>query len=171
MIYNKNLFAFLFIASIIFCKSKDKNLILEMGGEKEFIAINENLVVCFDEESNVCVFGELIGISEGKISLKKEINNDIIEIPINKVTKITISTKDALNRVTKSLFTGCCLGFIAPIGLMLNGHMKTPYGIITPILLTPLSSIIGGRISAKIGRRVLQKEYIINDKKWIIINI
>ena len=54
-----------------------------MGKKKEFIAINEELVVCFDEESNVCVFGKLIRVSESSISLKREINNDIIEIPIN----------------------------------------------------------------------------------------
>ncbi len=75
-----------------------------------------------------------------------------------------------MKRVTKSLFTGCSLGCIAPL-VMLNGNMKTPYGIIIPIILIPPSSIISGKIAAKRGRKVLQKEYIINNKKWTIVNI
>ncbi len=76
-----------------------------------------------------------------------------------------------MKRVTKSLFTGCSLGCIAPL-VMLNGNMKTPYGIIAPIILIPPSSIISDKIATKIGRRVLQKEYnIINNKKWTIVNI
>ena len=34
------------------------------------------------------------GSKEGKILLKKDINNDLIEIPINKITKIIISNRD-----------------------------------------------------------------------------
>ncbi|MFL3008581.1 MAG: hypothetical protein ACJZ14_04285 [Candidatus Neomarinimicrobiota bacterium] len=71
MIFNKSLFTFLFISSFIFCNSEDEILILEMGKKKESIAINEELKVCFDNKSNVCVLGKLIEISDEKISLKK----------------------------------------------------------------------------------------------------
>ena len=54
--------AFLFILSFTFCNSKDEILILEKGKKKEFIAINEELKVCFDKNSNVCVLGKLIEI-------------------------------------------------------------------------------------------------------------
>ena len=55
-----------------------------------YLAINEELKVCFDKNSNVCVLGKLVEISEEKISLKKDYNDNIIEIPINKITKIII---------------------------------------------------------------------------------
>lgn len=172
MIFNKSLFTFLFISSFIFCNSKDEILILEMGKKKEFIAINEELKVCFDKNSNVCVLGKLIEISEEKISLKKDYNDDIIEIPINKITKIIISNRDGVNRVTKSLFTGCLIGFIAPTGIILNGNLKTHYKVILPIILTLPSSIIGGMVSSKIVSKVtFEKEYVINNQKWKIVNI
>ena len=172
MIFNKSLFTFLFIASFIFCNSKDEILILEMGKKKEFIAINEELKVCFDKNSNVCVLGKLIEISEEKISLKKDYNDDIIEIPINKITKIIISNRDGVNRATKGLFTGCLIGFIAPTAFILNGDIKTHYKVILPIILTLPSSIIGGMVSSKIVSKVaFEKEYVINDKKWKIVNI
>ena len=172
MIFNKSLFTFLFISSFIFCNSKDEFLILKMGKKKEFIAINEELKVCFDRNSNVCVLGKLIEISEEKISLKKDYNDDIIEIPINKITKIIISNRDGVNRVTKSLFTGCLIGFIAPTAFILNGDIKTHYKVILPIILTLPSSIIGGMVSSKIVSKVtFEKEYVINNQKWKIVNI
>ena len=172
MIYNKNLFAFLFISSFIFCNSKDEILILEMGKKKEFIAINEELKVCFDKNSNVCVLGKLIEISEEKISLKRDYNDDIIEIPINKITKIIISNRDGVNRVTKSLFTGCLIGFIAPTSIILNSNLKTHYKVILPIILTLPTSIIGGMVSSKIvSKMTFEKEYVINNQKWKIVNI
>ena len=169
--FNKSLFTFLFILSFIFCNSKDEILILEKGNKKEFIAINEELKVCFDKNSNVCVLGKLIEISEEKISLKKDYNDDIIEIPINKITKIIISNRDGVNRVTKSLFTGCLIGFIAPTAIILNGNLKTQYKVILPIILTLPSSIIGGMVSSKIVSKVtFEKEYVINNQKWKIVN-
>ena len=172
MIFNKSLFTFLFITSFIFCNSKDEVLILEMGKKKEFIAINEELKVCFDKNSNVCVLGKLIEISDEKISLKKDYNDDIIEIPINKITKIIISDRDGINRVTKSLFTGCLIGFIAPTVIILNGNLKTHYKVILPIILTLPSSIIGGMVSSKIVSKVtFEKEYVINNQKWKIVNL
>ena len=172
MIYNKNLFAFLFIVSFIFCKTKDEILILEIGGKKDFIAIDEELKVCFDKNSNVCVLGKLIEISEEKISLKKTYNDDIIEIPINKITKIIISNRDGVNRATKSLFTGCLIGFIALAAIILNGNLKTHYKVILPIILTLPSSIIGGMVSSEIiSKMTFEKEYVISNQKWKIITI
>tara|TARA_B100000886_G_C20350836_1_gene460790 strand:+ start:224 stop:403 length:180 start_codon:yes stop_codon:yes gene_type:complete len=57
----------------MFCNSKDEILILEKGEKKEFIAINEQLKVCFDENSNVYVLGKLIEISEEKTFIKKRL--------------------------------------------------------------------------------------------------
>ena len=172
MIFNKSLFTFLFIASFIFCNSKDEILILEMGKKKEFIAINEELKVCFDKNSNVCVLGKLIEISEENISLKKNYNDDIIEIPINKITKIIVSDRDGANRVTKSFLTGCLIGFIAPKVIILNGNLKTYYKVILPIILTIPSSFVSGMVSSKIVSKVtFEKEYVINNQKWKIVNI
>ena len=172
MIFNKIFFTFLFISSFTFCNSKDEILILEKGNKKEFIAINEELKVCFDKNSNVCVLGKLIEISEEKISLKKDYNDDIIEIPINKITKIIISNRGGVNRVTKSLFTGCLIGFIAPTAIILNGNLKTHYKVILPIILTLPSSIISGAVSSKIvSKLTFEKEYVINDKKWNIVKL
>ena len=97
MIFNNILFTFLFILSFTFCNSKNEILILEKGNKKEFIAINKELKVCFDENSNVCVLGKLVEISEEKILLKKDYNDDIIEIPINKIKRIIVSDRDGVH--------------------------------------------------------------------------
>ena len=172
MIFNKIFFTFLFISSFTFCNSKDEILILEKGKKKEFIAINKELKVCFDENSNVCVLGKLIKISEEKILLKKDYNDDIIEIPINKITRIIVSDRDGVHRVTKSLLTGCLIGFIAPTVIILNGNLKTHYKVILPIILTLPSSIVSGTVSSKIvSKLTFEKEYVINQKKWKIVEI
>ena len=172
MIFNKIFFTFLFILSFTFCNSKDEILILEKGKKKEFIAINKELKVCFDENYNVCVLGKLIEISEDKILLKKDYKDDIIEIPINKITRIIVSDRDGVHRVTKSLLTGCLIGFIAPTVIILNGNLKTHYKVILPIILTLPSSIISGAVSSKIvSKLTFEKEYIINKKKWKIVKI
>ena len=170
MIFNKIFFTFLFISSFTFCNSKDEILILEKGKKKEFIAINKELKVCFDENSNVCVLGKLIQISEQKILLKRNYNDDIIEIPISNITRIIVSDRDGVHRVTKSLLTGCLIGFIAPTVIILNGNLKTHYKVILPIILTLPSSIISGAISSKIvSKLTFEKEYVINKKKWKIV--
>ena len=172
MIFNKIFFTFLFISSFLLSNSKDEILILEKGKKKEFIEINKELKVCFDENSNVCVLGKLIEISEEKILLKKDYNDDIIEIPINKITRIIVSDRDGVHRVTKSLLTGCLIGFIAPTVIILNGNLKTHYKVILPIILTLPSSIISGAVSSKIvSKLTFEKEYVINKKKWKIVKI
>ena len=172
MIFNKIFFTFLFISSFTFCNSKDEILILEKGKKKEFIAINKELKVCFDKNSNVCVLGKLIKISEGKILLKKDYNDDIIEIPINKITRIIVSDRDGVHRVTKSLLTGCLIGFIAPTVIILNGNLKTHYKVILPIILTLPSSIISGAVFSKIvSKLTFEKKYVINKKKWKIVKL
>ena len=172
MIFNKIFFTFLFISSFTFCNSKDEILILEKGKKKELIEINKELKVCFDENSNVCLSGQLIEISEEKILLKKDYNDDIIEISINNITRIIVSDKNGVHRVTKSLLTGCLIGFIAPIVIILNGNLKTNYKVILPIILTLPSSIISGAVSSKIvSKLTFEKEYVINQKKWKIVEI
>ena len=172
MIFNKIFFTFLFISSFTFCNSKDEILMLEKGKKKEFIAINKKLKVCFDENSNVCVLGKLIEILEEKILLKKDRNDDIIEIPINKITRIIVSDREGVHRVTKSLLTGCIIGFIAPTVIILNCNLKTHYKVILPIILTLPSSIISGAASSKIvSKLTFEKEYVINKKKWKIVEI
>ena len=172
MIFKKIFFTFFFISSFTFCNTKDEILTLEKGNKKEFIEINEELKVCFDKNSNVCVLGELIEISKENILLKKDYNDDIIEIPINKITRIIVSDRDGVHRVTKSLLTGCLIGFIAPTVIILNGNLKTHFKVILPIILTLPSSIISGAVSSKIvSKLTFEKEYVINQKKWKIVEI
>ena len=108
----------------------------------------------------------------GENFIKKNYNDDIIEIPINKITRIIVSGRDGVHRVTKSLLTGCLIGFTIPTVIILNGNLKTHYKVILPIILTLPSSIISGAVSSKIvSKLTFEKEYIINQKKWKIVEI
>ena len=108
----------------------------------------------------------------GKYFIKKDYSDNIIEIPINNITRIIVSDRDGVHRVTKSLLTGCLIGFISPTVIVLNGNLKTYYKVILPIILTLPSSVISGAVSSKIvSKLTFEKEYVINKKKWKIVKL
>ena len=58
------------MVSIIFGKSRSESLILEMDGKEAVIPFGENIVICYDDSSIVCIIGELLNVTKGKVIIR-----------------------------------------------------------------------------------------------------
>ncbi len=169
------------MVSIIFGKSRSESLILEMDGKEAVIPFGENIVICYDDSSIVCIIGELLNVTKGKVIIRQEITNYDIRIPLNEVTKINTNNTPSFKSFSKGFSKGCLIGggiIGFPMSLMSvqfysdGNFSEARWRMIFAGFYGSIGATVGGVICGLINYNKdisNLNEYIIGNDNWKII--